>query len=86
MAEIGNDKIYDLINATRLEIKGDVLRVEGKLDSLEQGRITNIESDVSRLKVKDATLATKVYVLVFIISSVMSALISALVLRLVGSG
>lgn len=85
MAEIGNDKIYDLINATRLEIKSDVLRVEGKVDNLEQNRIAGIEADVSRLRVKDATLATKVYVLVFIISSIMSALVSAVALRLIGS-
>lgn len=83
MAEVGNDKIYDLINATRLEIKGDVLRVEGKVDMLEQGRITNIEADVSKLKVKDATLSTKVYVLVFITSSVISAIISAFALKVV---
>lgn len=83
MAEVGNDKIYDLINATRLEIKGDVLRVESKVDSLEQGRITNIEADVSKLKVKDATLSTKVYVLVFIISTVMSAIVTAFVTRVI---
>lgn len=83
MAEVGNDKIYDLINATRLEIKGDVLRVEGKVDMLEQGRITNIEADVGKLKVKDATLSTKVYVLVFIISTVMSAIVTAFAERVI---
>lgn len=80
---ISNDKLYDLVDRTRLELKGDIIRLETKFDTLEAGRLTRAEADISKLQVKDATLNTKVYFLVFIISSVMSGLITVAVSRLI---
>ena len=75
MAEVSNDKIYDLVNSARLEIKGDVLRLEAKFDALEAGRLTRAEGDISRLQVKSATLNTKVYALVAVITLAVNAAI-----------
>jgi len=77
MTQVTNDKIYELVNSTRLELKGDINRLEGKFDNLEAGRLTRVEQDVGKLQVKDATLSTKVYVLVFIISTAWSAIVTA---------
>lgn len=70
---IDNGSIYALVNQTRVEAKSDSLRLEAKLDIM-QGQIT-------KLRVDEATLNTKVYALVFIISSVISSLATAISLR-----
>ncbi len=85
MAEVTNDRLYELINTTRLELKGDIRDVRVQFENLESGRITKLEDEVNRLRVKDATLNTKVYALVFIISSAVSALMTAVALKLLGS-
>lgn len=79
--DVSNNNIYDQIERTRLELKGDILRLESKFDVLEAGRLTKAEQDIGRLQVREATLNTKVYVLVFIISSVVSAIITAVALK-----
>jgi hypothetical protein len=81
--EISNDKIYELINSTRLELKGDIRDLAAQLQALETGRLTRAEENIGKLQVKDATLSTKVYVLVFIISSVWSAIVTAIAYWLV---
>lgn len=86
MAETTNDKIYDLVNQTRIEINGNVQRVDAKVDALISGRLSRAEDDINKLKVKDATLDVKVYVLVFITSTVISAVISAVALKYFGAG
>lgn len=83
MAEITNDKIYELIDRSRMELKGDIIRLENKFDSLEAGRLTRAEQRIGELQVRDATLSVKVYVLVFIISSVISAIITAVSLKVI---
>lgn len=85
MTETTNDKIYDLVNQTRIEINGNVQRVDSKVDALISGRLADVESDINKLKVKDATLDVKVYALVFITSTVISAIISAVALKYFGS-
>lgn len=85
MAEVSNGKIYELIDKSRVELKGDIIRLESKFDNLEAGRLTRAEQDIGRLQVRDATLSVKVYVLVFIISSVWSAVVTAVALQLLGN-
>ncbi len=80
---VSNQNIYELIDRSRLELKGDLLRLENKFDSLEAGRLTRAEGAISKLEVRDATLSTKVYVLVFIISTVISAIVTATALRFI---
>ncbi len=84
MAEVTNSRLYEMIDRSRLELKGDILRLEAKFDNLEAGRLTRAEQDIGKLQVREATLNTKVYVLVFIISSAVSAIITAVVLRFLG--
>lgn len=82
-APITNDKLYDLVDRTRQELKGDILRVEATISTAVNGPLRAAQEDITDLKVKDATLSTKVYMLVFIISTATSALMSGLVLFLV---
>lgn len=77
MAEVTNDRLYELVDKTRVEIMGNVSRLDSKVDALIDGRISRAEQDINRLKVKDATLDVKVYALVFITSTVVSAVITA---------
>lgn len=85
MSEVSNDKIYELVNSTRLELKGDISDLRRQFETLEAGRLTRAEQDIGRLQVRDATLNTKVYVLVFIISSAVSAVIAAIAVRFIGT-
>lgn len=77
MVEVTNDRLYELVDKTRVEIMGNVSRLDSKVDALIDGRISRAEQDISKLKVKDATLDVKVYALVFITSTVVSAVITA---------
>ncbi len=85
MAErpVSNQNIYELIDRSRLELKSDLLRLETKFDNLEAGRLTRAEAAIGKLEVRDATLNTKVYVLVFIISTVISAIVTATAIRFI---
>lgn len=85
-----NTNIYELIERLRLELKADIQsattalannqgKLEGKFDTLEAGRLTAAEREISKLKVAEATLNVKVLVLVFIISTTSSALVYALI-------
>lgn len=78
---ITNDRIYDLVNSVRLELKADINRLESKFDSLESGRLTNAEKTINELKVNAATQTTKLAILGFIGSCVIGAIISVLVTR-----
>lgn len=73
MATKTNGDIYKLLNDLRMELKGDIQRVETKVDS--------IATDVNKMKVKDATLSYKVYSLMVAIGTVSSAIIYALAQR-----
>lgn len=70
-----NDKIYELVDRTRRELKEDIIRLSDRLDKIDE--------DVSRLRVTDATQNTKIYVLVFIVSSVVSSAIAAFVPKVI---
>lgn len=88
-----NDKIYDLINAVRLELKQDIStmgtglaaqvgKLDQKLDNLEAGRVANAEKDINTLKVKAATANVKLAVVGFIASSVIGAIVSTVIAKL----
>lgn len=77
MAEQSNDKIYDLINAVRLELKADIAagtaatstqvgRLDERLTTMEEKRIAPLEKDVTNLKIKAATTNVKLGVISFI--------------------
>lgn len=89
-----NDSIYALINALRLEIKGDIKaqgqnlgeqisRIDTKLDNAIEQRIVPIEKDVSKLKIDSATGNVKLGVIIFIGSSVISTIITVVVTKVV---
>jgi hypothetical protein len=89
-----NDKIYDLINAVRLELKADIAaqgtalatgmgKLEQKFDNLEAGRLTDVEKTANDLKIKQATASTKLAVIGFIAATVTGAIVSTLVSKLV---
>lgn len=59
---ITNDKLYDLVNSTRIELKSDIVnavstvsqnqgRLEKKFDDLEAGRLTRAEGNITDLRV-----------------------------------
>lgn len=84
-----NDKIYDLINSVRLELKQDIAsqgaalgvqigKLDNKLDSLEEKRIVPIEKDVSKLKIDSATGNVKLGALIFIGSAIVSTMVNQL--------
>lgn len=63
MTQPTNDKIYDLVNSVRLELKNDIAvtgtslannqgRLEKKFDDLEAGRLTHIESRYNDLALR----------------------------------
>lgn len=49
---VSNDKIYDLINNTRLELKGDIGSLRNQFDNLEAGRLTRAEGNINELRVE----------------------------------
>ena len=46
---VTNDKIYDLINSTRLELKGDIGNLQQQFTTLEAGRLTRAEGNINAL-------------------------------------
>lgn len=89
-----NDKIYDLINAVRLELKQDIAsqgvalgtqigKLDAKIGNLEEKRIVPIETDVNKLKVDSATGNVKLGILTFIGSSVVATIITLVMTKVV---
>lgn len=58
---VTNDKIYELVNSTRLELKGDIGNLRNQFETLESGRITRLEGKINDMEVqqirRDGTLA-----------------------------
>lgn len=79
--KIDNGQIYELVDRMRLEVKGDINRLETKFDGLESGRITKMEGEVTQLRVSIATAATKLAILGFISASVVGAIVSVIVAK-----
>lgn len=49
---ITNDRLYEAINSTRLELKGDIKDLRGQFDNLEAGRLTRAEGNINDLRVE----------------------------------
>lgn len=91
---ITNEKVYDLVNSLRLEIKQDILnmgvalteshgRLEKKFDELEAGRLTRAEGNINRLQVQNATQTTKLAILGFIASCIIGSVISVFITQVI---
>lgn len=89
-----NDKIYDLINAVRLELKADIAaqgtalattmgKLEQKFDSLEAGRLADVEKATNDLRIKQATASTKLAVIGFIAATITGAIVSTVVSKVI---
>lgn len=80
-----NDKIYELLNNVRLELKKDIARQGedlgkqiGQIDKKLDKRVESIEKDVNKLKIESATGNVKLGILIFISSSIISAIITVI--------
>lgn len=94
---ITNDKIYDLVNSARLELKGDIRDLRNQFDTLEAGRLTRLEGkmndfEVSQVK-RDGTLSqtqaimsTKFLIIWSIAGAVAVAILTAGAYRLIVGG
>lgn len=74
MAEVTNDRIYELLDKMRLELKGDIRDLRLQFDSLEAGRLTRLEGRMrdfevttaqkeAKMDTNQAVLSTKVLVI-----------------------
>ncbi len=90
---VTNDKLYELVNTTRLELKSDLRDLRNQFDTLEAGRLTRLETKMSDFEVSQvkrdskmqesqATLSTKFFVLWSIAGSIFVAFITAFFYRL----
>lgn len=93
MAEVSNDKIYDLLNSMRLELKGDIGELRRQFETLEAGRLTRLEGKVQDMQVADiktqsklsenqAVISTKVVIMFAIGDILFTALLTGLFTRL----
>jgi hypothetical protein len=46
---ITNDRLYEAINSTRLELKGDITDLRRQFETLEAGRLTRAEGNINQL-------------------------------------
>ena len=54
---IGIAQVYQLVNETRKELSGDINNLEKKFDTLEAGRLSQLEREFSNLQGKMAVIA-----------------------------
>jgi hypothetical protein len=92
VAEISNDKIYELLNAMRLELKGDIGDLRRQFETLEAGRLTRLEGKVQDMQVADirqqatlregqAVISTKVLILFTIGYIILTGILTAVFTR-----
>jgi hypothetical protein len=82
-SKVTNDTLFTQIDRVRVELKGDIIRLEGKFDNLEAGRLTRLEQQVNQQQVYQATSSTKLAIIGFIAASIIGAIISVVVPRLI---
>ena len=63
--KITTQQVYNLVNETRKELTGSILRLETKFDNLEAGRLSALESKFASL---EARIFATAAVIGFIIS------------------
>lgn len=89
---ITNDRLYDAINSSRLELKGDLNDLRRQFETLESGRITRLESQVAdmqlaqvkndaQLQENQAVLSTKFVIITGIGIIILTGLSSAFWLK-----
>lgn len=66
---ITTEKIYDLINDVRRELKADITAVDTKVD--------NLVSQVGGVKVEQASISTRVYMIFGVVTLVISTVATA---------
>lgn len=88
-----NDKIFELVNSTRLEIKSDLGDVRRHLEALESGRIATLETKMNNFELaqtrrdavmdkNQAVLSTKFVIVAGIIITILTALLNGLFTRI----
>lgn len=93
-ASVTNDKIYELVNSTRLELKGDITDLRKQFDMLESGRLTALERRMNDFVVaqanKDAiadrntaTLSAKFVIIYSIVGAIFVALVTAIAYKII---
>lgn len=78
--EISSREIFKLVNDTRLELSGHILRLEGKFDTLEAGRVSALEKQVAEVVAQNEPVRKIVYGLVTLILVAVVGAIVALVI------
>lgn len=92
---VTNDRLYDAITNTRLELKADISDIRHQFESLETGRLTRLETKItefeinqikrdSALKQNQAVLSTKFLVLMGIGNIILTAFIAYIIKRVFG--
>lgn len=61
---ISTSTIYDLVNQTRRELSESIIRLEGKFDLLEAGRVSSIEKQVANVQGRMAITAVAVSIFI----------------------
>lgn len=77
--DISSREIFKLVNDTRLELSGHILRLEGKFDTLEAGRVSAVEKAVATLTAEQEPVRRLVYGLVALVMIAVVGAIIALV-------
>ena len=60
-------EVFNLVEKTREELMGSILRLEGKFDILEAGRLSKLERDFAFLQGKMAIIAGVISVVISLI-------------------
>lgn len=92
---VTNDRLYDAINSTRLELKADISDIRRQFESLETGRLTRLESKITEfeinqikrdsvLKQNQAVLSTKFLVLAAIGDIILTGIIAYVIKKVLG--
>lgn len=69
-------EIYKLVNDTRVELSTHILRLEGKFDTLEAGRVSSLEKSFAEFRAENEPVRKIVYGLVsFVLISVLGAIV-----------
>ena len=62
--KITTQQIYELVDRKVNEVNASIIRLENKFDTLEAGRLSNLEKEFSNLQGKMAVIAGIVSILV----------------------
>lgn len=74
--KISIQDIYKLVNDARVELSAHILRLEGKFDILEAGRVSALEKNFAEMKAKHDPVEKIVYgMTAFILLAVLGSVI-----------